>query len=138
MDRIDGSDVTAVHPRVHEGIGTGGGIVEVLVGTVQVEAELQVGSGTYVHAGTAGQTVEGGSLHVTVLIQVAHGHVVVALVGGTAGAHIVLLAETGLDGLGEPVQVVPVTGLDGGVGNQLSVLEQGVVGHVVDVQVETF
>ena len=138
VHRIDGGDVTAIHPRVHIGRGACGGVVEVLVGHVHIEAQLHVGGRTDVHGSAAGQTVEFGCLHVTVLIQVTYGHVVVALIGGTAGGNVVLLTEAFTDGLVEPVDIVLVAVLDVDTGNQLAILEQGVIGLVEDVHVQAF
>ena len=136
VHRIDRSDVAAVHERIHVGAGARGSVVEVLVGCVHVQSELQIGGGLDVHGSAAGKTVEGGSPQVTVLIQITHGHVVVAVVGGTAGGNIVFLAYAPADGLVEPVDIVLISFEDVGSGHDFALLEKAGRGLVEDVQIE--
>ena len=136
VHRIDRSDVAAVHERIHVGAGARGSVVEVLVGCVHVQSELQIGGGLDVHGSAAGKTVEGGSPQVTVLIQITHGHVVVAVVGGTAGGNIVFLAYAPADGLVEPVDIVLISFEDVGSGDDFALLEKVGGGFVENVQIE--
>ena len=136
VHRIDRRDVTAVHERVHIGVGTRGSIEVALVRGVDVEAQFHVRGGFHVDGGTTGEAVEAGGPQVTVLIQITQGEVVVCLVGGTGCGSVVFLAETGLDGLTEPVKVVLITLEDGGIGSQLAILEEGVRRFVPDVEFE--
>ncbi len=140
VHRIDGGNLAAVHERVHEtgvAVAHAGGIQRALVAAGKVQAHLHVGNGLDVHHGAAGETVEAGVAQEAVFIQVTQGEISIGLVGGGAGCDVVLLTAALADGLVEPVQVVCVSPQDLGVGHQFTVGgEQGVVGLVVDVQVQ--
>ena len=134
---IHRSDLAGVHEQV--GVTAGAilvtvGVGVVLVGGVDVQAGLEPADGTDVGAGTGGEALEAAVGHVTVLIQVTEGEVVVALVGGTVSAEVVFLAVAVPEAELVPVQVVGEIAADRRVGDHVAVfVEQFVVRFVEDI-----
>ena len=105
--------------------------------SVYIETALKPLNWLNVYSSTTRDTVETRSLEVTVLVQITDREEVVALFGSTVGVQVVLLAIAVVDSLIVPVKVLTVSTDDLGIANQLTVRgKQGVVGLVVDVQIE--
>ena len=134
---IHRSDLAGVHEQV--GVTAGAilvtvGVGVVLMGGVDVQAGLEPADGTDVGAGTGGEALEAAVGHVTVLVQVTEGEIVVTLVGGSVSAEVVFLTVTVPETELVPVQVVGEVAADGGVGDHAAVLvKQFVVRFVEDI-----
>ncbi len=133
VHRIDRGHDGSLVQRVGVRRGARAAVVRLLPAGGEVRTGFQPLDGRHAHVGAAAPAHEVGVHGLALLVEVTQREVVVALVGGTRTAHVVVLAVAVAHGVVPPVKVV-VTRKDGGRRVELAVgIEEAVERDVEDV-----